>query len=95
MEFLANNRAALGIISELEQFYYGSGPFTMAGVVGVVLNLAVWFGIKVLFPAGRDIDWFALGVAIISFIARQKFKLDTIPLVAGAAALGLIYRRLF
>ena len=58
-------------------------------------NLAVWFGINVLFPAGRDIDWFALGVAIISFIARQKFKLDTIPLVAGAAALGLIYRRLF
>jgi pyruvate, water dikinase len=32
MEFIANNRAALGIISELEQLYYGSGPFTMAGV---------------------------------------------------------------
>jgi pyruvate,water dikinase len=32
MDFLANNRAALGIISELEQLYYGSGPFTMAGV---------------------------------------------------------------
>ncbi len=32
MEFLANNRVALGIISELEQLYYGSGPFTMARV---------------------------------------------------------------
>jgi pyruvate, water dikinase len=32
MEFLTNNRAALGIISELEQLYYGSAPFTMAGV---------------------------------------------------------------
>ena len=32
MEFLANNRAALGIISELEQLYYGSAPFTMAVV---------------------------------------------------------------
>ena len=32
MDFLTNNRAALGIISELEQLYYGSGPFTMAGV---------------------------------------------------------------
>ena len=32
MEFLTNNRAALGIISELEQLYYGSGSFTMAGV---------------------------------------------------------------
>ncbi len=32
MDFLVNNRAALGVISELEQLYYGSGPFTMAGV---------------------------------------------------------------
>ncbi|RJR45291.1 MAG: hypothetical protein C4567_03505 [Deltaproteobacteria bacterium] len=32
MEFLTNNRTALGIISELEQLYYGSAPFIMAGV---------------------------------------------------------------
>lgn len=32
MEFLTNNRAALGIISELEHLYYGGGPFTMAAV---------------------------------------------------------------
>ena len=64
-------------------------------MVGVVLNLAVWFGINVLFPGGRGIDWFALGVTVISLIAMQKFKLDIIPVVAGAAALGLIYRILF
>ena len=66
-----------------------------AAVVGVVLNLAVWFGLNVLFPANQGIDWFALGVAVISFIALQKFKLDIIPVVAGAAGLGLIYRLLF
>jgi hypothetical protein len=38
------------------------------------------------------IDWFALGVTVISFIAMQRFKLDIIPVVAGAAGLGLIYR---
>ena len=43
----------------------------------------------------RGIDWFALGVAVISFIAMQRFKLDIIPVVTGAAALGLIYRMLF
>ena len=32
MEFLTNNRAALGIIPELEQLYDGSGSFTMARV---------------------------------------------------------------
>ncbi len=63
-----------------------------AAVVGVVLNLAVWFGLHVLFPAHHGIDWFALAVTVISFIALQKFKLDIIPVVAGAAVLGLIYR---
>jgi len=77
------------------RFLSGALAAITAGVVGVVLNLAVWFGINVLFPAGRGIDWFALGVTVISFIAMQRFKLDIIPLVAGAAALGLIYRMLF
>ncbi len=65
-----------------------------AAVVGVVLNLAVWFGLNVLFPANHGIDWFALGVTVISFISLQKFKLDIIPVVAGAAGLGLVYRLL-
>ncbi len=63
-----------------------------AAVVGVVLNLAVWFGLHVLLPANHGIDWFALGVTVLSFIALQKFKLDLIPVVAGAAGLGFIYR---
>ena len=66
-----------------------------AAVVGVVFNLAVWFGLNVLFPANHGIDWFALGVTVISFITLQKFRLDIIPVVAGAATLGLIYRLLF
>jgi chromate transporter len=66
-----------------------------AAVVGVVLNLAVWFGLNVLFPAHYGIDWFAVGVTVISFIAMQKFKLDIIPVVVCASALGLIYRLLF
>ncbi len=77
------------------RFLSGALAAITAGVVGVVLNLAVWFGLNVLFPANHGIDWFALGVTVISFIALQKFKLDIIPVVAGAAGLGLIYRFLF
>ncbi len=44
MAFLSNNRAALGIISELEQLYYGSGPFTMAGVEAQYGKLAAATG---------------------------------------------------
>ena len=33
-----------------------------AAVVGVILNLAVWFGLHVLFPAKNTVDWFAVVV---------------------------------
>jgi chromate transporter len=77
------------------RFLSGALAAITAGVVGVVLNLAIWFGLNVLFPVNHGLDWFAVGVAVISFIAMQKFKLDIIPVVAGAASLGLIYRILF
>jgi hypothetical protein len=53
---------------------------------------AAQFGLNVLFPGNHGIDWFALGVTVISFIAMHKFMWDIIPVVAGAAGLGLIYR---
>jgi chromate transporter len=77
------------------RFLSGALGAITAGVVGVVLNLAIWFGLNVLFPGDHGIDWFGLGVSVISFIALQKFKLDIIPVIAGAAGLGLMYRLLF
>jgi len=77
------------------RFLSGALAAITAGVVGVVLNLAVWFGINVLFPAGQGVDWFALGVTAVAFLAMQRYKLDIIPVITGAAALGLIYRMLF
>jgi chromate transporter len=63
-----------------------------AAVVGVILNLAVWFGLHVLFPAGGGLDWFALAVGIAAFAAMQWLAWDLILVVAGAGALGLAYR---
>jgi chromate transporter len=84
MEQIRNNRFLSGALGAI-----------IAGVVGLVLNLAMWFGINVLLPAHRGIDWFALGVSTISFAALQKFKLDIVPVIVGAASLGLMYRLLF
>ena len=63
-----------------------------AAVVGVVLNLAIWFGLHVLFPTGAPVNWFGLVVSAVAFAGIVKWKWDVIPVVLGAGALGLIYR---
>lgn len=63
-----------------------------AAVVGVVLNLAVWFGVHVLFPTKNTVDWFAVVVCAIAFVGMVKWKWNIIPVVLGAGASGLIYK---
>ena len=63
-----------------------------AAVVGVILNLAVWFGRHTLLSALGQIDWFVLVVAVIAFLGLWRWKWNVIPVVLGAGALGLIYR---
>lgn len=66
-----------------------------AAVVGVILNLAVWFGLHVLFPAERTLDWFALAICGVAFAGMLTWKWDVIPVVFGAGTLGLIYKLAF
>jgi len=61
-----------------------------AAVVGVVLNLAVWFGLNVLKPAGASVNGVGLGVAVVAFFGMQRWKWDIIPVVGGSAAFGLL-----
>jgi chromate transporter len=63
-----------------------------AAVVGVILNLAVWFGWHVILPAGRGVDGFSLAAAILFFIALQKGKWGALPLLGVAALAGLIWK---
>lgn len=61
-----------------------------AAVVGVVLNLAVWFAIGVLWPRDGAIDWFTLSMAAAAFVALQWGKWNIIPVVLGSGLLGLL-----
>ena len=63
-----------------------------AAVVGVVLNLAVWFGLHVLWPPTGGVDWFALGLTTVSFVGLQRYRWGIVPVVTGAALLGLLYQ---
>ena len=66
-----------------------------AAVVGVILNLAVWFGWNVIAPAGGAFDVFAAVAAVAVFFALHRFKWDTLPVVIGCGLLGLAYRLLW
>jgi chromate transporter len=65
-----------------------------AAIVGVVLNLAVWFALHVFFPATGTIDWFAILLCIAVFVAMTRYKVDIISVVIGAGVLGLLYKSL-
>ena len=62
-----------------------------AAVVGVILNLAVWFGLHVIFPRSGNVDWFAVVVCAVAFIGMLRWKWNIVPVVLGSALLGLIY----
>ena len=60
-----------------------------AAVVGVVLNLAVWFGVQVLIPAETGFNWFGAILGVATFVAIQWGKLGIITVILGAAGVGL------
>lgn len=65
-----------------------------AAVVGVVLNLAVWFGLRTLVPQGAPIHWFGVVVSVVAFVGIVKRNWNIIPVVLCAGLIGLLYRLL-
>jgi chromate transporter len=63
-----------------------------AAVVGVILNLAVVFGLAVLLPRGwaHAPDWFALAIASAAFTALFTRKLDAVWVVLAGGSIGLL-----
>ncbi len=70
-----------------------------AAVVGVVLNLALFFGYHVLWPNGFELslekfDWISALIAIAAGIALFRYKLNVIHVIAACAIMGLIVKQL-
>ena len=62
-----------------------------AAVVGVIVNLAVFFGYHVLWPAGLSGRFDALSavIGVVAGIALIRFKVGVIPVVLVAGAVGI------
>ncbi len=64
-----------------------------AAVVGVVLNLAVFFGYHVLWPRGFGgmFEWPLLVIGLAASAALFRYKIGIIPVIAACEAAGLVY----
>jgi len=62
-----------------------------AAVVGVIVNLALFFGYHVLWPeaTARTFDWQAAAVALLAAAALFRFKRGVIEVILGSALMGL------
>ena len=73
-----------------------------AAVVGVILNLALFFGVHVLWPQGlgdgslpeawHRLDLAALALTLAAALALFRFKRSVMQVIAGAALAGLALR---
>ena len=64
-----------------------------AAVVGVVLNLAVFFAYHVLWPEGFEarFEWFSAVIGAVAFIALFKYKVGIVQVIGACAVIGLGY----
>lgn len=58
-----------------------------AAVVGVIVNLAVFFALETLYQ-NQQIDWISLAITVISFIALFRFKIGIMTVIAASALVG-------
>jgi len=99
VEYLRQHRALSAALSGIT-----------AAVVGVVLNLAVWFALHTLFgglrtlevgpasflvPLPASIDWKALLITLGAFIALFRGKVGMLPTLGAAALAGILLEVVF
>jgi chromate transporter len=63
-----------------------------AAVVGVILNLALFFAYHVLWSQGfaGSFEWISALIGLAAFITLCRYKVPIIPVVGACAAAGLI-----
>lgn len=65
-----------------------------AAVVGVILNLALFFGYHVLWPKGfaGAFDWVSAAIAVGAAIALFRYRISVIQVIAVCGLIGLILK---
>jgi chromate transporter len=63
-----------------------------AAVVGVIVNLALFFALHVFWPAGlaHSTDWVSVGIALAAAVALFAFRVGVIPVILACGVAGII-----
>lgn len=63
-----------------------------AAVVGVILNLALFFGYHVLWPNGLkgNFDWISALIALVAGVALIRYKMNVLHVIGGCGLIGLL-----
>jgi len=63
-----------------------------AAVVGVIVNLALFFAQHVLWPAGfgGPFEWASAAIGVAAAVALMRFQVGVVPVIGLCAALGLL-----
>ncbi|MFA6443273.1 MAG: chromate transporter, partial [Sterolibacterium sp.] len=69
-----------------------------AAVVGVILNLALFFGWHVLWPSASEaapfaggFEWFSALISVAALLALWQYQQDVMRVIAACALVGLGY----
>ncbi|HYC44275.1 MAG TPA: chromate efflux transporter [Burkholderiales bacterium] len=64
-----------------------------AAVVGVILNLAVFFAYHVMWPDGfgGGFEWASAVIGLVAFVALWRYKAGIIPVIGACGAAGLAW----
>ncbi len=80
-----------------------------AAVVGVILNLALWFALHAVFrdlhtvtwgvvrldvPVWNTIDWAALGLSLAASVAMLRYQVGMLPVLGGCVVVGGVWHLL-
>jgi chromate transporter len=100
IEYLRGNKAITAALSSIT-----------ASIVGVILNLAIWFSLNTIFaqidetfvlgrirlyvPAWGTVDYAAVVIAVGAFIGLFRYKLGMLTTLAVSAFVGLVYYLIF
>jgi chromate transporter len=67
-----------------------------AAVVGVIVNLAMFFAYHVFWPTGFGgaVDWPSIVLAVVATVAIFRFKVGVIPVILASGVLGMTWKLL-